>query len=162
MPAFPIPAHWPHRVPVLVAGGGPVGLTLAALLARHGIESLVVEADDGYCTGSRAICISRRSLEILAWAGAEEPLRATGLPWTGGRSYWRDAEVLHFQMPHEDAQRFAPMVNIQQYHVEQFVHEILGVADRAGIMLHGHIVETGTPAQIADDLTSAYLGRTHH
>ena len=46
--------------------------------------------------------------------------------------------------------------------VEQFVHEILGVADRAGIMLHGHIIETGTPAQIADDLTSAYLGRTHH
>jgi branched-chain amino acid transport system ATP-binding protein len=42
--------------------------------------------------------------------------------------------------------------------VEQFVHEILGVADLAGIMLHGRIVETGTPAQIADDLTSAYLG----
>jgi branched-chain amino acid transport system ATP-binding protein len=46
--------------------------------------------------------------------------------------------------------------------VEQFAHEILGVADRAGIMLHGRIVETGTPTQIADDLTSAYLGRTHH
>ena len=42
--------------------------------------------------------------------------------------------------------------------VEQFAHEILGVADLAGIMLHGRIVETGTPAQIADDLTSAYLG----
>jgi branched-chain amino acid transport system ATP-binding protein len=48
--------------------------------------------------------------------------------------------------------------------VEQFAHEILGVADLAGIMLHGHIVETGTPSQIADDLTSAYLGGTapHH
>jgi len=46
--------------------------------------------------------------------------------------------------------------------VEQFAHEILGVADLAGIMLHGNIVETGTPAQIADDLTSAYLGGTHH
>ena len=46
--------------------------------------------------------------------------------------------------------------------VEQFAHEILGVADLAGIMLHGHIVETGTPTQIADDLTSAYLGGTHH
>jgi branched-chain amino acid transport system ATP-binding protein len=44
--------------------------------------------------------------------------------------------------------------------VEQFAHEILGVADLAGIMLHGRIVETGTPAQIADDLTSAYLGGT--
>ena len=48
--------------------------------------------------------------------------------------------------------------------VEQFAHEILGVADLAGIMLHGRIVETGTPTQIADDLTSAYLGGTapHH
>ena len=46
--------------------------------------------------------------------------------------------------------------------VEQFAHEILGVADLAGIMLHGQIVETGTPTQIADDLTSAYLGGTHH
>jgi branched-chain amino acid transport system ATP-binding protein len=46
--------------------------------------------------------------------------------------------------------------------VEQFAHEILGVADLAGIMLHGRIVETGTPAQIADDLTGAYLGARHH
>jgi 3-(3-hydroxy-phenyl)propionate hydroxylase len=112
-------------LPVLIAGGGPVGLTLAALLARHGIHSRVIEADEGYCSGSRAICISRRSQEILAWAGADKALVATGLPWTGGRSYWRDTEVLHFQMPSEPTQRFAPMVNIQQYHVEQFVHEAL-------------------------------------
>jgi len=112
-------------VPVLIAGGGPVGLTLSALLARHGIASLVIEADEGYCTGSRAICISRRSQEILAWAGADRPLVAIGLPWTGGRSYWRDTEVLHFQMPSEPTQRFAPMVNIQQYYIEQFAHEAL-------------------------------------
>ena len=28
-------------------------------------------------------------------------------------------------MPHEPAQRFAPMVNLQQYYVEQFLHEAL-------------------------------------
>ena len=100
-----------------------MGLTLCALLARHGIPSLVVEADEGYCTGSRAICISRRSQEILGWAGADRPLLATGLPWTGGRSFWRETQVLHFQMPHEATQRFAPMINIQQYSVEQFAHE---------------------------------------
>lgn len=115
----------PSRVPVLIAGGGPVGLTCAALLASYGVDSLVVEADPSYCTGSRAICISRRSLEILAWAGAEAAMRAKSLPWTGGRSYWRDHEVLHFQMPHEPAQRFAPMVNIQQFYVERFVDEAL-------------------------------------
>jgi 3-(3-hydroxy-phenyl)propionate hydroxylase len=120
----------PDATPVLIAGGGPVGLALAALLARHGVSSLVVEADEGYCTGSRAICISRRSQEILWTAGAGPALAAKALPWTGGRSYWRNREVLHFEMPSEPTQRFAPMVNIQQYHVEAFVHEALkGVPD---------------------------------
>jgi 3-(3-hydroxy-phenyl)propionate hydroxylase len=115
----------PDGIPVLIAGGGPVGLALAALLARHGVRSLVVEADAGYCTGSRAICISRRSQEILATAGAGAALAAKALPWTGGRSFWRNQEVLQFRMPSEPTERFAPMVNIQQYHVEAFVHEAL-------------------------------------
>ena len=104
-----------ERVPVLIAGGGPVGLTLAALLARYGVRSIVIEADASYCTGSRAICVSRRSQEIMGWVGADAAVTATGLPWAGGRSYWRGQEVLHFTMPHEPTQRFAPMVNIQQY-----------------------------------------------
>ncbi|MBA4329659.1 MAG: FAD-dependent oxidoreductase [Polaromonas sp.] len=116
----------PARVPVLIAGGGPVGLTLAALLSRLGIASLVIEADAGYCSGSRAICMSRRSQEILGWVGADRPLLDKGLSWVGGRSYWRDAEVLHFQMPSEPSQRFAPMVNIQQFYVEEFAHRAGG------------------------------------
>lgn len=118
----PTSQPWPERVPVLIAGGGPVGLALSALLARHGIASLVVEADEGYCSGSRAICMSRRSLEILGWAGADAATVATGLAWVGGRSYYRDTEVLHFRMPSEPHERFAPMVNIQQYYIEEYAH----------------------------------------
>ncbi|UDM52293.1 FAD-dependent oxidoreductase [Cupriavidus sp. MP-37] len=114
---------WPTHVPVLIAGGGPVGLTLAALLARQGIAALVVEADHGYCAGSRAICMARRSLEILGWAGADRATVETGLPWVGGRSYYRDTQVLHFRMPSEPGERFAPMVNIQQYYLEAFAHD---------------------------------------
>lgn len=121
LPQSPLPA----QIPILIAGGGPVGLTLAALLARQGIPSLVIEADEGYCSGSRAICMSRRSQEILGWAGAAQALVGKGLPWTGGRSYWRDAEVLHFEMPSEPSQRFAPMLNIQQFYVEEFVHKAM-------------------------------------
>ena len=109
-------------LPVLIAGGGPVGLTLAALLARHGVPSLVVEADASYCVGSRAICISRRSQEIMGWIGAHRWLVDKGLSWTGGRSYFRDTEVLHFHMPSDPRERFAPMVNIQQYFVEACAH----------------------------------------
>ncbi len=98
-------------------------MTLAALLARYGIASLVIEMDASYCTGSRAICMSRRSQEILAWVGADKPLVDKGLSWVGGRSYYRDKEVLHFQMPSEPTQRFAPMVNIQQFYAEEFAHK---------------------------------------
>lgn len=132
----------PTRVPVLIAGGGPVGFTLAALLARQGVASVVLEADAGYCSGSRAICISRRSQEILAWAGAAPALAGKALPWTGGRSYWRDTEVLHFEMPSETTQRFAPMVNIQQYYIEQFVHEALqGVPGLATVSWNSRLAD---------------------
>jgi branched-chain amino acid transport system ATP-binding protein len=41
--------------------------------------------------------------------------------------------------------------------VEQFAHEVLGVADTAAIMLHGRIRRVGQPEQIAEELTEAYL-----
>ena len=53
--------------------------------------------------------------------GAVEGFLKTGLPWTGGRSYYRDVEVLHFLMPHDENQKLPPMVNLQQYYIEHFL-----------------------------------------
>jgi 3-(3-hydroxy-phenyl)propionate hydroxylase len=136
----------PTHVSVLIAGGGPVGLSLAALLAKQGIAAWVIEADTGYCTGSRAICVARRSQEIFSWLGAEQPLLAKGLPWVGGRSYFRDQQVLHFQMQTDLHQRFAPMLNIQQYYIEQFAHQAFeaSVADQgliAGVLWQTKVVK---------------------
>lgn len=116
-------AEEPGEHPVAIVGGGVVGLATALALARHGVASVVLEADESVCLGSRAICISRRSLEILARHGAVAPFLATGLPWTGGRSFYRHHEVLRFAMPHDASQRLPPMVNIQQYYIEQFLLE---------------------------------------
>ncbi len=59
-----------QRHAVAIVGGGPVGLTAAIGLALQGVRSVLIEADDGVCAGSRAICISRRSLEIAQRLGA--------------------------------------------------------------------------------------------
>jgi branched-chain amino acid transport system ATP-binding protein len=42
--------------------------------------------------------------------------------------------------------------------VEQFARVVLGVADRAAIMLHGRVVDVGAPHEIESKLSSAYLG----
>ncbi|WHZ12812.1 MAG: FAD-dependent oxidoreductase [Burkholderiaceae bacterium] len=59
-----------QRRPVVVVGAGPVGFCSAIGLARHGVPVVLLEADDSVCFGSRAICISRRSLEIAERLGA--------------------------------------------------------------------------------------------
>ncbi|TDV34149.1 3-(3-hydroxy-phenyl)propionate hydroxylase [Paraburkholderia caballeronis] len=110
-----------RRHAVTIVGGGPVGLAIALGLANHGIASVLIEADESVCYGSRAICISRRSLEIIERLGALDGFLAKGLPWTGGRSFYRNDEVLHFTMPQDDNQKLPPMVNLAQYHIEQFL-----------------------------------------
>jgi len=42
--------------------------------------------------------------------------------------------------------------------VEQFARTVLGVADRAAIMLNGRVTAVGSPSDIEDELQSAYLG----
>ncbi len=109
------------RHTVAIVGGGPVGLALALALARQGVASVVVEADETVCKGSRAICLSRRSLEILDHLGALDGFLLKGLGWTTGRSFYRETEVLRFDMPHAATDRFLPMTNIPQYWIEEFL-----------------------------------------
>ncbi len=42
--------------------------------------------------------------------------------------------------------------------VEQFARTVLGVADRAAIMLHGTVAKVGHPSELEADLSAAYLG----
>lgn len=111
----------PERHPVVIAGGGPVGMALALGLANHGVRSVVLEADDTVCVGSRAACISRRSLEIMARLGVLPAFMAKGLPWTGGRSFYKTEEVFRFEMPHDARQKLPPMINLEQYYIEQYL-----------------------------------------
>ena len=62
-------------VPVLIAGGSLVGMSMAMLLGVHGVRSLVVERHAGSAIHPRAAFILQRSMEILRVAGIEDPVR---------------------------------------------------------------------------------------
>jgi 3-(3-hydroxy-phenyl)propionate hydroxylase len=118
-----------------VAGGGPVGLALAIDLRLRGVPALVLEADQGLATGSRAICYAKRSLEILDRLGIGQRMLDRGVIWKQGKVFWREKLVYEFDLLPETGHRMPAFVNLQQFYLEQYLVERaveLGVEVRFG------------------------------
>jgi 3-(3-hydroxy-phenyl)propionate hydroxylase len=123
-PAWLASAHGPQpRQPVVIAGGGPVGLTLALELARHGVKSVLLESELQVSEGSRAIVFTRRSMEILQQVGVADKVTENGLPWRFGNSHFRGQRVFRMEAAHDADDRFFPMINLQQQYLEQYLVE---------------------------------------
>jgi 2-polyprenyl-6-methoxyphenol hydroxylase-like FAD-dependent oxidoreductase len=67
----------------LVVGAGPVGLTMAAELERHGLSCRIVDMNEGPSLWSKAQVIHARTLEVLDDAGLVAPILQRGRPITG-------------------------------------------------------------------------------
>ncbi len=65
-----------EEAPVLIAGGGLVGLTTAMFLARQGISSIAVERLKAPSTLPRAAFFHMRTFELFRQAGIEDQVRA--------------------------------------------------------------------------------------
>ena len=64
------------RVPVLIVGAGAAGLATSALLAKHGVRSLLVEKRREVFIYPKARNLSFRSLEILRGLGLSQQVHA--------------------------------------------------------------------------------------
>ena len=111
------------RKKVVVVGAGPAGMVTALELARHGVASVVLAGELQLSEGSRAICFTRRSMEILQQVGVAERMTKIGLPWRFGNSFYRGHQVFRMQAPHDPDDRFHPIINVQQQYLEAFLHE---------------------------------------
>jgi 3-(3-hydroxy-phenyl)propionate hydroxylase len=113
----------PGRYPVVIVGAGPVGLAMAIDLALHGICTVVLDDNDVVSLGSRAICWSKRTLEIFDRLGVGERMVEKGVTWKVGRLFHRDREVWNFDLLPEPGHKMPAFINLQQYCVEQYLVE---------------------------------------
>jgi 3-(3-hydroxy-phenyl)propionate hydroxylase len=109
------------RHPVVIVGAGPIGLALAIDLAQQGVRAVVLDDNNVVSVGSRAICWSKRSLEILDRLGVGAQCVDKGVVWKVGRTLHRDDEVFSFDLLPEDGHKMPAFVNLQQYYVEEYL-----------------------------------------
>jgi 3-(3-hydroxy-phenyl)propionate hydroxylase len=111
-------ARPPTRRPVAIVGAGPVGLSLAIDLAQRGVPVVLLDDDDRLCTGSRAICFAKRTLEIFDRLDCGDALVDQGVSWNVGKVFLRDELVYRFDLLPEPGHERPAFINVPQSVVE--------------------------------------------
>ena len=125
-------ARTPVRHPVVIVGGGPVGLALALDLGQRGTPALVLDDHEGVGLGSRAICFAKRTLEIMHRLGGGAHMLDKGVVWQKGRVFRDRDEIFEFDLLPEDGHRCPAFINLSQIHFERFQMEAVARAQEAG------------------------------
>ncbi|MFP7673933.1 FAD-dependent oxidoreductase [Marivita sp. S0852] len=113
----------PVRHPVVIVGGGPIGMALALDLGNRGISCVVLDDHDGVGMGSRAICFAKRTLEICDRLGCADPMVDKGVVWNLGRVFRDEKEIYTFNLLPEEGHKQPAFINLQQPYFEQFIVE---------------------------------------
>lgn len=144
---MPVASGDVDAVPIVIVGAGPVGLALALDLGRRGLAVTVLNKLSIVTAGSKAICFSKRSLDIFDRLGVGEAVTAKGITWNTGKVFWGGAPdpIYQFDLLPVRDQRRPAFVNVQQYHVETLLIDALAECPSVDLRW-GHGV-TGVAAQ---------------
>lgn len=126
LPATNAPAQTAHHR-IVVVGAGPVGLTAALDLGQRGHEVIVLSRNAFIAGGSRAICFSKRSLDIWNQLGVAGPMVAEGVSWKIGKVFRGDSPdpLYQFDLEAGSQQEMPPFINLPQFRAEEILLDAL-------------------------------------
>ena len=122
----------PQRHPVVIVGGGPIGMALALDLGRKGTPVLVLDDHEGVGQGSRAICFAKRTLEIADRLGAGRAMVDKGVVWNVGKVFHVEDQVFEFNLLPEEGHKNPAFINLQQPYFEKYLVDEVRVAQSEG------------------------------
>lgn len=122
----PIPSE-PDTGAIVIVGGGPIGLAAALDLGQRGHQIIVLNRMDFIANGSKAICFSKRSLDIFDRLGVADRMIEKGVVWETGKVFWGDrpAPIYQFNLRPVSNQKHPAFINLQQYYVEEYLIDAL-------------------------------------
>jgi 2-polyprenyl-6-methoxyphenol hydroxylase-like FAD-dependent oxidoreductase len=131
-----MPSSTPHDVAVLVVGAGPVGLTMACELTRHGLGCRIIDRNEAPTTQSRALALHARTLEVFENVGIIEPVLARGRPIHGLNVSTHGRRIIHLRFDLRDlATPYPYVVSLPQNDTEQILTDLL---TRRGVTIERH------------------------
>jgi 2-polyprenyl-6-methoxyphenol hydroxylase-like FAD-dependent oxidoreductase len=137
--------------PVLIVGAGPVGLTMAAELARYGVALRIIDRAAARTDKSKALVLWPRSLELMDRLGCTGAFIAAGMRATGATIRAESGVIGHVSFAAEGtAYPFALM--IPQSETERLLEEHLAAqgipVERQVELLHFTPGEDGVEATL--------------
>lgn len=154
--------------PVIVVGGGPVGMTAAAALAQAGVPSVLVETEPEPRPDWRASTFHAATMELLEGIGVAERMLAEGLPVP--RYQFRDRRdglVAEFDLSLlREETRYPFRLQLNQQHLVRYLYERLRGDPRCELRLGTRLesVETtgdGVRARVRTPGGTAELAGSH-
>ena len=91
-------------------------------LARYGISALILDDDNKFADGSRAIAMHNSILEVFERNDCLEPMLEKATVWNLRRTFYRQHQIFLQQMPPLQPHTLPTFVNLQQSYTEEYLY----------------------------------------
>ena len=134
--------------PVIVVGAGPIGMGAAIDAGIHDLDVLVLDDNNTVSVGSRAVCYSKRALEILDRLGCAERMVDKGVTWNVGKVFFQDELVTQFDLLPEQGHKNPAFINLQQYYLEEYMVDRINELDNVEVRWKNKVTEVNNEDDI--------------